>query len=258
MPVYSWGFRRTISLIIVFFLHAIDAEESRELEPRSKYNIPLVKLKLAMDDRNEKVEHVRIPIDGYKEYALIAYHNDTYVHYKRNKINKIVYAETPERAYMLSKFEARQLSNVVQSFIRTLEIFNNDLKKERWDRCLYLDAFFPRFLSSFYFLVCAARASSEGFPAIGRIPEDKYDVSLRSEKSDRRIQQWRSQKDYIIKLRIITKELIYQLKSWDQKELKKKDGAMRHRKVEKAFELFVRVYFNLKPTAGVPEDGEHL
>ncbi|MFW5775024.1 MAG: hypothetical protein ACOCW2_01935 [Chitinivibrionales bacterium] len=259
--MYRRDVHKTFGLIIAIVLLAVHAEETVELAPRSKFNIPLVQLKLAMDDRDKEVEHVRISIDGYEEYALITYLNDTHVHYKKKQIEKTVYAESPDRAYMLTDFEAQQLSRVVRSFIQTLNIFNKDLKKERWGRCLYLDSFFPRFLKSFYFLVCAARNSPDAFPAIGRIPESKYDVSLRSEKSDRRIRKWREQDEHIIKLRIITKELIYQLKKWDKKELqnkKRNKSIIYSNKVEKAFDLFIRIYFNVKPPTDIPDDGKHL
>lgn len=259
MPVYKWGVHVTFGLLVALVIMA-GAQEPK-LEKRTPYDIPLVKLKLAMDKHGKKVEHVRIPINGYKEYALISNLNDTHVHHKRKGIQKTVYAETPDRAFLLTDFEAQQLGSVVQSFIQTLRIFNKDLKKERWDRCLYLDSFFPRFLKSFYFLNCAARNSPDAFPAIGRIPESKFDVSLRSEKSDERIGKWRRRKDHAIKLRIITKELIYQLKQWQKKELqnkKRNKSISQSEKVQKAYALFIRIYFNFDNVTNIPEKGDHL
>ena len=119
----------------------------------------------------------------------------------------------------------------------------------------------PRFLKRFYFLVCAARNSPHALPRIARIPDEEYDVSLNSPKSDRRVMMWQQEKDYIIKMRIISKELAFQLKKWQKKEL---DNSRRNldvaysAKAEEAYGLFVRMYFNLKPPPEVPGEGSHL
>ena len=84
---------------------------------------------------------------------------------------------------------------------------------------------------------------------MANIPESLYDVSLRSIKSDYRIFKWQKKKDYVIKLRIATKELIYQLKEWDKKKLgnynHKVDVFAYDEKLKTAFSLFVKVYFHI-------------
>jgi hypothetical protein len=98
-------------------------------------------------------------------------------------------------------------------------------------------------------------------PKSASVPDSLYDVSLTSPKTDQRIQAWITQRDYLIKLRIIAKELIYQLKEWQKKEL---DNPSRNvelpagKKVEQAFTLFMKIYFNLTPAPVLPQDGEHL
>lgn len=239
-------------MIIIAFSHAI---LPGNLAPRSPFNIPLIKLKLGDDENSEQLKEVRVEIDGNQEYALIRTLNDIHMKHTRKGAEKTVYSESPERAYVITDFEARHLSRTVKSFIQTLDILERDLKRGNWDRCRYLDAYLPKFLVSFYYLSCAARNSPHAFPPIGRIPDSKYDVSLSSPKSDKRIDTWREQKDHIIKLRIITKELAHQLKRWQKKELnnRKRNAEVAYSgKAEEAYALFIRVYFNLKPPARLP------
>ncbi len=234
---------------------------SQELAPRSAFSIPLIKLKLGDDEDSERLKEVRVDIDGSKEYALISAKNDVHVKHTRKGTKRTVYTESADRAYIITDFEAEHLSKTVKSFIQTLEIFERDLKRGNWDKCLYLDAYLPRFLKSFYYLGCAARNSPHAFPTIGRIPDSEYDVSQNSIKSDHRIKMWRTEKDHIIKLRIITKELIHQLKKWQKKELnnKKRNPEVAYSgKAEEAYALFIRVYFNLKPPVEIPSNGKHL
>jgi hypothetical protein len=232
-----------------------------ELGKRTPFGIPLVKLKLAFSPDTKQLEQVQIDIDGADQYAVITRYSDYLVKNGRNGTEKIQYSEAPERAFVISDFEARQLNRVVKSLIETLEIFEKDLKRNRWDRCLYLDSFFPRFLKGYYYLVCATRNSPYALPRVARIPDSAFDISLNSPKSDQRIKTWQTEKDCIIKLRIISKELAYQLKGWQKKEL---DSSGRNpdvaysAKAEEAFGLFVKLYFNLKPTNEVPDFGDHL
>lgn len=232
-----------------------------QLGQRSQYNIPLPRLSVSLDENTKHFRHVKIVLDGNKEYAVITKLNDTYVKYTRQGRKKIVYAESDASAHMLTNFEASHINKVTASFVATLEILERDLQRQRWGRCLYLDSFLPRFLRGYYYLVCAGRNSAYALPPIGKIPDSEYDVSLNSPKSDERIGVWRSEKDYLIKLRIITKELIYQLRNWQKKELanpKRNPQLASAEKYREAFSLFIQIYFNIKPQPEVPGEGEHL
>jgi hypothetical protein len=77
-----------------------------------------------------------------------------------------------------------------------------------------------------------------------------------------RIKSWRQKPEYIVKLRIITKELIYQIKDWQKKEL---DNPGRNvevasgKKFEEAFSAFVKIYFVIDgPFPQIPSEGEHM
>ncbi len=234
--------------LLVFTVGVLGSLQAEELGERSPYDIPLVRLKIGDDeDGGNTFKEIRVTLKEGKEYAEITRYSDLHIRVVRNGREKTVHSEPPDLAFMLSDFEAESLDRTTLSLIKTLEDLERDLKRGRWDRCLYLDSFLPRFLRAYYFLVCAARNSTHALPEVARIPERAFDVSLSSPKSDKRINAWRSSPNYVIKLRIITKELIHQLKEWRKKEL---DNSRRNpeisysSKVEEAYGLFIKIYFN--------------
>lgn len=246
--------------IITIFICAFNSG-NEELGERSPFQIPLVKMKLAFDKEDHVLKHVQISIDENNEYVLIARSKDIHVINTNQGRKRIEYPESADRAFIITDFEAKHLNKVVKSLILTLDILEKDLKRERWDRCRYLDAYLPKFLNEFYYLVCAARNSQYAMPRIARIPDSEYDVSLKSPKTDARIQMWRKEKDHIIKLRIISKELIFQLKNWQKKELANPTRNLEiaySAKAEEAYGLFIKIYFNLKPQPEIPDFGDHL
>lgn len=220
-----------------------------QLGKRTPFNIPLLALTIKSDKTSTTIKQVSITINGSKEFAVITRLNDHHIKHKRMETKKLVYAESEAYSHNLTKFEATELQRVIRSFIETLEIFERDLSQKRWDRCLYLDAYFPRFLRGFYHLSNAAFDTDDALPAVGNISESLYDVSQRSIKSDYRVFKWQKKKDHIIKLRIATKELIYQLMEWEKKKLstftKKSDVFSYNEKLRNAFSLFVKVYFHI-------------
>jgi hypothetical protein len=247
--------------LLVFLAGAVVYCEDTSLGKRTPFEIPLVKLKLAFDESTKQLQQVQIDIDGQNEYAIIARGQDYHIKNTHLGTERTAYSESPDRSFMLSDFEAKQINRVVRSLVETLDIFERDLKRGRWYRCLYLDSYFPRFLKAYYYLICAARNSPYALPRIARVPDAAYDVSENSPKSDARIKMWQTEKDYVIKLRIISKELAFQLKIWQQKELdnpKRNPEIAYSAKAEEAYGLFVKLYFNLKPTTEVPDFGDHL
>jgi hypothetical protein len=98
-------------------------------------------------------------------------------------------------------------------------------------------------------------------PKSSCISDSLFDISLASLKSDSRIKTWRTQKDHIIKLRIMTKELIYQIKDWQKKELENKDRNKEisyGKKFEEAYTLFIKTYFCEQNLPESLTNGEHL
>jgi hypothetical protein len=234
---------------------------SDELLKRSEFSIPLIQMSLGEDSSEPNFKRIRVYVKSTDEYAIITRYADTYVKNTRSGTEKTHFQENPDQAFSISNFEAVHLSRALMSLVSTLDIFEKDLGRNRWDRCLYLDSFLPRFLMRFYHLVCAARNSVDALPGFSAIPDAEYDVSLNSPLSDRRITTWQKRKEHIIKLRIISRELSYQLLKWDEKELsaRKRDVYTAYSsKAEEAYGLFVRLYFNLLPSPDTPVEGEHL
>jgi hypothetical protein len=72
---------------------------------------------------------------------------------------------------------------------------------------------------------------------------------------------WQTQNDQLLKLRIVAKELVYEVKEWQKKEI---DSPGRNKEIsygkkfEEAYTLFVKLYFNFQPLPEVPKEGEHL
>jgi hypothetical protein len=238
---------------------------AEEIGKRSSFSIPLARLSVSFAERTHVFEKVRVSFDTDNDPSGEFYSIEPITDYEIKETSdgrqKSVHLEQADKAYIISDFEAEILFKVCKTFIATLEIFEKDVHKEHWDRILYLDSYFPRFLKGFYYLYCAARNSPYAMPKSASIPDSLYDISLTSPKSDKRVKSWISKPDHLIKLRIIAKELIFQLKEWQKKEL---DNPSRNvevpagKKVEQAFTLFAKIYFELAPSPDVPKEGEHL
>jgi hypothetical protein len=221
---------------------------------------------VSFDEHSHAFEKVKVSFDSdddpATEYVFIGPLSDYEIKNTRDGIQKKIHPEIADKAFIISDFEAKILNKTCKLFVNTLEIFEKDLQRQRWDRCLYLDSYFPRFLKGFYYLYCAARNSPYALPKSACPSDSLYDISLNSPKSDARIiGTWRQKPDHILKLRIITHELIYQIKEWQNKEL---DNPNRNvevpggKKFEEAFTAFVKVYFGIGPMPNIPQAGEHL
>lgn len=242
---------KTILTFLSFFISvtlvSATQEDTLSLEPREPFSIPLARLSVSYGQHSDQIEHVRITFENSRDQIIISSLDDTHLEYTRHGMQKTIYRESLEKSYYLSDFEAEQLNRVCKTFIATLEQLEKDIQNEKWGKCLYLDAYLPRFLRGFYYLMGSARGSVDALSKNIRIPITEYDVSLNSPKSDARIGYWRSTPDYLIKLRITIKELIHQTRLWQKRELL---NSKRNREIsyssnfEEAFALFVKVYFN--------------
>lgn len=220
------------------------------LHPRTEFSVDLAKISLSYNKNSGSIERARITFDNTPDQVLITATDDSYIKNTRHGTEKTIYREVPEKACYLTDFEAKQINRVCKTFTPILEEFEKDLKNENWGKCLYLDAYLPRFLRGFYALICLSRNTPEDINKNIRIPENEFDVSLNSPKSDARIDHWRSTPDHVVKLRIAAKELAYQIKLWQKRELQNDNRNPElsfSRKFESAFSLFVRIYFNIPP-----------
>ncbi len=160
------------------------------LLPREAFTFELPKLAVSINDTTGECSKVRISYPGMDDYVIITPYDDTYVKSNRNGLEKVVYREFGEKSYLMTDFEAEQVNKVCKGLCETLEQFEKNLQDGLWGRCLYLDAYLPNFLNGFYYLMFSVKNSSEDVPDEARIPENIYDVSLSSAKSDERIRKW--------------------------------------------------------------------
>lgn len=226
--------------------------EALQLQPREAFTVELPKLFVSIDDETREFDGVRISFPpDYEDQVFIGIYDDMYIKFTSNGRERVQYRELPEKAGFLSKFEAKNLIKVNENFVSTLEVFEKLLQKNTWGRCLYLDVYFSHFLCGYYSLVGAARNTESALPFGARVPEEEFDVSQNSPKTDARINRWKSSLDTIIKLRIASKELVKQLKLWDKALGKAKDNVdvMTPKEFEDALVVFVRTYFGLRPVA---------
>jgi hypothetical protein len=230
-----------------------DESKTLQLQLREEFSFDLPKLYVSVDDETKEFNGVKITFPGDENRVFIGTYDDMEIKNSSQGNEKVLYRELPEKAGFLSKFETKNIIRVNKYFISSLEILDNLLQKKSWGRCLYFDAYYPRFLNGYYSLIGAARNSECALPFGARIPEEEFDVSLNSPKTDDRINRWRSSTDTIIKLRIASKELSNQLKSWqeDLGKVKNNEDCSTPKGFEDALVTFVRVYFGLKPAAPV-------
>jgi hypothetical protein len=254
------AFCGTMTLIAACVL-AVWATETGQLEKRTEFPIVLARLSVVFNNETHGFQHVRISYDNTTNYAVISPNSGYMVKFTGEGREKTEYPKGSVQGNRISDFEADQCNQVCKSFVSTLEELQGDLQRKQWDRLLYLDAFLPRFLKGYFYLYCSMRNSMTALPIAACVPDTAYEPSVVSPQSDERVGKWRSDPQRIIKLRIITNELIYQIKKWQEKELqnKKREVDVNYgKKMEQAFTLFVRLYFNQDIDMDMPAMGKHL
>lgn len=236
-----------IILIQLAFQVNPDKIQSVKKLPRDPFEIQLANLSATIDEKSGECEKVRITYHDSKDQVIITATDDIFIKVTRNGSEKTVYRENINNAYTISAFEAKHLKLVSKSLLTTLEEFEKDLQNNRWGKCLFLDSYFPRFLKGYYYLFCLSMSTPDVLPESVNVADSLYDISLNSDKSDIRLSKWQSANDYIVKLRIATKELIYQIKLWQQ-EISKKEKTNSEISVSREFArslgLFASIYFN--------------
>lgn len=258
MVVNMLRLSRIAATIATFYLSAIGVvsgqdTEALQLQTREPFTLNLPKIAVSVDNVTNDFDGVRITFAGSEDQVFIGMYDDQYTKNTSRGAEKTLYRENPEKAGFITKFEAKNISKVNKEFIVALEQFDALLQKSSWGRCLYFDCFFPRFLNGYFYLICAARCSQSALPRGARVPEGCFDVSLNSPKTDARINMWRASPEYVIKLRIASKELTQQLEMW-QKNIdrsKDNDDVATPKDLDESLIILVRVYFNLKPPSPV-------
>lgn len=240
---------KTLTILSILGFSTLLYGDSFTVAKRTPFDVPLVRLTLGEDKESRNFKTVRVEIDKNDENALITRLNDLYTKSSGSELKKVIYAEPPEVAMFASQFESEQLNRVIGSLNETLRALDQLLQKKQWDKCLYLDAYFPKFLQNFYYLHIATFNTLDALPTKARVVDTLFDISLQSPKSDRRITEWQ-QGDRSIRLRIASKELDFQFQKWLEQELnnkkKKKQTNSLTNAVQNVYTLFIHLYFNLK------------
>ncbi len=249
--------------LFVLVLQAVisgDSGAGGSYTKRSSFSVPLAKLSVSFNELDERFEKVRITQLNSDEISEIGRYEDSHITVTRYGKQTKVFKESPSNAHLITDFEAEKLSEVAKTLVSTLKILERDVQRKRWDRLLYLDAYLPRFLRGYYYLYSGALNSMRALPRSCRIPEAAYEVSLQSEKSEQRVNAWRNNPEQALRLRIASKELIYQIKKWQKDELRRpmRSGMRKGENFENAFNLFVRVYMNRYPIPDLPPKDKHL
>jgi hypothetical protein len=217
-------------------------KNNSNLAERTPYSIPLVKLSL-MKDRTA----IRISKND-DDYAIIGLLDDVIIKNTKDKKTTVTFREFSNQAHYLSDFEARYLIIVSQSLVAALEELERNLQQKKWGQCLYLDAFLPKFLRNFYMLIGITQNNVFKYSDIICTFEQKFDISLSSPRSDERISLFKNDNDRLLKLRIASKEVAYQLRLWEKKELSNTNRNLEislSTKVEESLEFFIKIYFGI-------------
>jgi hypothetical protein len=231
----------------MFMVQIPQADDNNQLQKRKPFNIPLPHLTYMYDSAKTSFE-IFVAYEGSREGWGVGSGNDRYVKDSRKLRMDHTYRELPSQAMFISAFEAGVLADVCNRFAETLLLFEKDLKSKRWEKCLFLDAYFPNFLRRFNILMCAALANREALPSVTRINDTLFECSEKSFKSDKRINVWKADSSHYIKLRIASKELAFQLNKWRTNILLNPERDLWDNKSDDlitVYELFVRLYFNL-------------
>lgn len=234
--------RKTASYLFLFANLALAQPEKRK-----SFDVPLAMLSTTFS-KEGLVEEVFVSFDSYSEGWAITPGNDRYIKDNRRERVEHIFREPVMQTTLLSSFEASILDKVCSSFRETLKIFEKDLKSARLDRCRYLDYWMPVFIKNFYYLYSAARNSDNVMLSVLSIPDSLFDTNPYSVKTDERIRKWYQDPEHVVKLRITTHELIYQIEQWQKKELTNpdRDVLMDYSKeCMQTLELFTKLYFNL-------------
>ncbi len=231
------------------------------LAQRVEFPIKLAKLSLCIEDQSDSITGVRVSFGNPEYWWVITPTNDSYIRSQGTGRETKVYQETPTRGYQVNSIEAEILKRVFWTFTETLTDLDGLLQKGEWAKCRYLDGYMPRFLKGLFYLYSSAKCSQTLLPSYALVPDSLYNVSLSSPLSDARVAQWQSDKMRTVYLRIIIKELKYQIHVWEKADLdhvERDPDALHSAKFEEAFGIFIKLYFNATPVPPMNWPQGHL
>jgi len=221
------------------------------LQEQKPFQIPLAYVIPYFDRTTGKLQEVFISYDDKNEGWAVSELNDRYVKDTRNKTKEHTHIESYYLANLITDFEAEQIDRVCTGFIRTLEILEKKLDQQQWEQCGFIDSRLTPFFMGFYYLISAARRSKDVLPEVTCISDSSNGSFHEKPDPSPRVQQWKRNPDHVIKLRISIKELNHQIRVWQETEIgnpHRDQWDDRSLQFAKAYELFIRYYFDLEDT----------
>jgi hypothetical protein len=225
-----------LTLIIINIFSAVQAVPK----------LPIPDLLVKFDPARQAIDEVFINYNSAGEGWAIANFEERYVRESKTRSLEKLYKELPTQASLLSSYEVLLINRICTDLSKTLAILDRTLLKEKWDFCAEIDFELVPFMYGFYYLLASAHCEQATLPAAIRIAPEQFDATLPSIKTDTRVNQWQTQPEHILKLRIAIKELIYQIEEWQKSELANPErNAMEDRSQGflQAYALFIQLYF---------------
>ncbi len=207
-----------------------------------------INIQAFMDENNGICNKVVLSFEDSRDQVIITTLEDYSTEDSKNGAKKMVFRESGERAYLISPFEAQQISKVCKILIKTLEAFDESLEKRKWDRCQGLDSYLLRFLKGYNFLIsCATNNTVRLIPA-KHCPDSIYSTSVDLPKLDARVDRWKTDATSRSKMQTVLKELLYQCRilQRDLSQHRKNQDFMINERFIKAIDIFIKIYLEEK------------
>jgi hypothetical protein len=201
-----------------------------------------------VDEKSGICNKVTLFFEDSREQAIITTMEDYSTKNSKDGTKKMIFRETAEKAYLISQFEAQQISKVCRTLIKILEAFDESLEKRKWERCLGLDSFLLRFLKGFNFLIsCASNNTVMLIPA-KHSPDSIYNISVDLAKLNARTDYWKTDIQNRSKLQVVLKELLYQCRVFhrDISHYKRNQDILINKGFIEAMDIFIKIYFEDK------------
>lgn len=201
-----------------------------------------------MDENSGMCNKVILFFEDSRDQVIITTMEDYSVKDSKHGAKKMIFRETAEKAYLISQFEAQQISKVCRTLIKILEAFDESLEKRKWERCLGLDSFLLRFLKGFNFLIsCASNNTVMLIPA-KHSPDSIYNISVDLAKLNARTDYWKTDIQNRSKLQVVLKELLYQCRVFhrDISHYKRNQDILINKGFIEAMDIFIKIYFEDK------------
>lgn len=231
-------------------MQAVAQSNTVALQPRDSFSINLPQIVVKTDDETGEFSGVSVIFPESGDQAIIGMEADFEIKNTSHGLEKTLFRKLPGHEGRFSRFEAKVIARINKRFCEALDTLEGLLRERNWNRCRYLDAYFPHFLSGWYYLICSAQNSPYALPRSSRPPDKEFDVSLSSPKTDARIAVWSESADTAAALREAGRALCTQLKTFQKSldAIKDREDPTVPKELTDTMAKFIGAYFNHPPT----------